>query len=130
MHYNWGLIYLSRLFFQVSDDEDEDVFIQRHNLEVLKASVEAKDKQAHYKSLKQQTKQTPTGEDHFYDENTTDIDDIPIHENGNGRRNSRRRKRILTAEEEANLGILDIFLLFLWTFLGRMKYYHITNQIH
>lgn len=80
--------------FKVSDDEDdEDAFMQRHNLEILKASVEAKDKQAHQKA--------------FYDENTTDNDDISTaYENGGGRRNSRRRKKLLTAEEEAHLGKL------------------------
>ena len=84
---------------KVSDDEDEDAFIQRHNLEILKASVEAKDKHAHQKA--------------FYDENTTDNDDISTTNyeingnNGNGRRNSRRRKKLLTAEEEAHLGKLS-----------------------
>ena len=84
---------------KVSDDEDEDAFIQRHNLEILKASVEAKDKQAHQKA--------------FYDENTTDNDDVSTTNyeingnNGNGRRNSRRRKKLLTAEEEAHLGKLS-----------------------
>ena len=88
--------------FKVSDDEDEDAFIQRHNLEILKASVEAKDKQAHQKA--------------FYDENTTDNDDVSTNyeingNNGNGRRNSRRRKRLLTAEEEAHLGKLRVLYL-------------------
>ena len=64
----------------------------------MKASVEAKDKQAHQKA--------------FYDENTTDNDDVSTTNyeingnNGNGRRNSRRRKKLLTAEEEAHLGKL------------------------
>ena len=66
--------------------------MQRHNLEVLKASVEAKDKQTHQKA--------------FYDECTTDNDDMSTaYENGGGRRNSRRRKKLLSAEEEANLGM-------------------------
>ena len=88
---------------KVSDDEDEDAFIQRHNLEILKASVEAKDKQAHQKA--------------FYDENTTDNDDVSTTNyeingnNGNGRRNSRRRKKLLTAEEEAHLGKLTALSL-------------------
>ena len=69
--------------------------MQRHNLEILKASVEAKDKQAHHQA--------------FYDENTTDNDDISANfENGGGRRNSRRRKKLLTAEEEAHLGTIYI----------------------
>ena len=96
-------------FFKVSDDEDEDAFMQRHNLEILKASVEAKDKQAHYRSLKQQNGAITLGEKAFYDENTTDNDDISTYENGGGRRNLRRRKKILTAEEEATIGII-IFL--------------------
>ena len=60
--------------------------------------MEAKDKQAHQKA--------------FYDENTTDNDDVSTNyeingNNGNnGRRNSRRRKKLLTAEEEAHLGKL------------------------
>lgn len=75
--------------------------MQRHNLEILKASVEAKDKQAHQNA--------------FYDENTTDNDEISTTNyeiNGNnGRRNSRRRKKLLTAEEEAHLGILRALFL-------------------
>ena len=89
--------------------------MQRHNLEVLKASVEAKDKQTHQKA--------------FYDECTTDNDDMSTaYENGGGRRNSRRRKKLLSAEEEANLGmswiicfpylILLIGLLFIIDFQG------------
>ena len=82
-----------KLSYKVSDDEDDDdAFMQRHNLEVLKASVEAKDKQTNQKA--------------FYDECTTDNDDMSTgYENGGGRRNSRRRKKLLSAEEEANLGM-------------------------
>ena len=87
------------------DDEDEDAFMQRHNLEILKASVDAKDKQAHYKAKRQQNRATPLGDDAIYDENTTDNDEFSTYENGVGRRTSRRRKRVLTADEEAVMGI-------------------------
>ena len=69
--------------------------------------MEAKDKQAHQKA--------------FYDENTTDNDDVSTNyeingNNGNnGRRNSRRRKKLLTAEEEAHLGKLLSLFYFLTT---------------
>ena len=79
--------------------------MQRHNLEILKASVDAKDKHAHYNGKRQQSRTTGLDEDTIYDESTTDNDEFSTYENGVGRRNPRRRKRLLNAEEEAHIGI-------------------------
>ena len=88
--------------FKVSDDEDdEDAYLQRHNLEILKASVDAREKQMHYKTLKQE--KGGESPNLMYDENTTDNDEM-LHNEVDRRSNIRRKKRLLSAEEEALIG--------------------------
>ena len=88
--------------FKVSDDEDdEDAYLQRHNLEILKASVDAREKQMHYKTLKQE--KGGESPNLMYDENTTGNDEM-LHNEVDRRSNIRRKKRLLSAEEEALIG--------------------------